>query len=60
MQFWGELLSGEIDAVSSRASCRGRSSVNDPEENRSSAKLSLFVSHISSQKKFDGENMAEI
>jgi hypothetical protein len=40
MHFFAELLSGKIDAVSSRASCRGRSSVNDPGKNRSSAKLS--------------------
>ena len=41
MQFWGELLSGESDEVSSRASCRRRLIVNDPGKDRSYAKLSI-------------------
>ena len=44
MQFWGEFLSVESDEVSSRASCRRRSIVNDPGKDRSYAKLSDYAS----------------
>jgi hypothetical protein len=44
MRFGQDLLPGKIDAVSSRSSYQGRSSVNDPRENRSYANLSLAVS----------------
>jgi restriction system protein len=41
MHIFAELLTRKIDATSSWALCRGRSSVNDPGENRSYANLSI-------------------